>query len=288
MNRGIEDVVDRCLDLMREGRTVEQCLLLYPEFAADIEPLLRVAHDLADLPKAEPSAAAVDAAVAAAGAALSRKQESRRFGRPADASPPKRPRAKVIAFRLAAAAAAVLVLTVGLGTASARSLPGDLLYPLKLVTERVSFALTSSPDRRAELRLSFADSRLEELVRTTQADGRIDPALLKRLLNEATLALEAAKPAPEDRFRELVTQIDAFNTYQKHVFEGLKPVVQEDDSQLLSRAISVCDERGRWMRSRWEGGREEVAAPASEGTATPGPSQSPEQDRTWDSGCCRD
>ena len=286
MNSGIEDVVDRCLDLMREGRTVEQCLLLYPECAADIEPLLRVAHDLAEMPKAEPSAAGVDAAVAAAGAALSRKREARLFRRPADASPPQRSRAKVVAFRFAAAAAAVFVLTIGLGTASARSLPGDLLYPLKLVTERVSFALTSSPDRRAELRLSFADNRLEELVRTAQADGRIDPALLKRLLNEATFALEDAKPVPEDRFQELVTQIDAFNTYQKHVFEGLKPVVQEDDSQLLSRAISVCDERGRWMQRRWGYNPGKSPRSAPEEGAPPNPNQRPEQDRCWGSGCC--
>lgn len=288
MNRGIEDIVDRCVDLMQEGRTVEQCLLLYPEIADEIEPLLRIADDLGQLPKPMPRQEALDAALAAAGAASTRASQRRRFRQAAAVPKSPRSRARVVVFRWAAAAAAVLVLTIGLSTASARSLPGDLLYTLKLATERVAFALTTTPDRRAELRLSFADTRLEELIRIAQADGRINPDLLKRLLNEATLALEDAKPAPEDRYREIATRVDAFNTYQKQVFEQLLPVVREDDSELLTRAISVCDERDRWMRRRWRRGREEAAAPTPEGAATPGPSQSPEQNRTWDSGCCWD
>ena len=179
----------------------------------------------------------------------------------------------------------MLVLTIGLSTASARSLPGDLLYTLKLATERVAFALTTSPDRRAELRLSFADTRLEELVRTAQADGRINPDLLKRLLNEATLALEDAEPTPEDRYRGIATRVDAFNTYQKQVFEDLLPVVHEDDSQLLTRAISVCEERGRWMQRRWGGRRQIAPMNGAERPANPPPARSQEQDRCWDSGC---
>lgn len=285
MNRGIEDIVDRCVDLMQEGRTLEQCLLLYPEVADDIEPLLRVAYDLGQLPKLEPRQVALDAAVAAAGAASTRKSQRRRFQRVADNSEAPRSRAGVVAFRWLTAAAAVLVLTIGLSTASARSLPGDLLYTLKLATERVAFVLTTGPDRRAELRLSFADNRLEELVRTAQADGRIDPDLLKRLLNEATLALEDSKPVSGDRYQEIVTRVDAFNTYQRQVFEQLQPVVREDDAELLTRAISVCDERDRWMRRRWGGGREVAPTNESEGTAIQPQEQRREQDRCWDSGC---
>jgi len=285
MNRGIEDIVDRCIDLMQEGRTLNQCLLLYPEVADDIEPLLRVARELGQLAKSVPRQEALDAAVAAAGAASTRMSERQRFKRPAGKPESQRSRAGVVAFRWVAAAAAVLVLTIGLSTASARSLPGDLLYSLKLATERVAFVLTTSPDRRAELRLSFADTRLEELVRTAQSEGRINPDLLKRLLNEATLALEDAKPALDDRYREIATRVDAFNTYQKQVFEQLQPVVREDDAELLTRAISVCDERSRWMQRRWGDRRETTPTNEPEGTATQPPEQRRERDRCWDSGC---
>jgi hypothetical protein len=180
-----------------------------------------------------------------------------------------------------AAAAAILVLTVGVGTASARSVPGDLLYPLKLATERVAFALTTGPERKAELRLSFADRRLGELVRSAQDDGRIDPVLLERLLNEATLALEDATPASDERYRALLLRADEFNAYQKRVFERLRPTLPPDDSQLLTRAISVCDARERWMRRMW-GGPDEPKA-GEPGSPTQG--RRSRRDRCWDSEC---
>ena len=283
MNKDIENILDRCLDLLQEGRSVEQCLHLYPEVADDLEPLLRVASDLRGLPRAEPRPAALRTALLRAGAALPKREDTQRRHQASGLLRLWRLPAPGAAIRWAAAAAFILVLTLGLGTASARSMPGDLLYPLKLATERVTFALTTSTDRRVELHLSFADSRLEELVRTTQADGRIDPLLLKRLLEHATLALEDAKPLPDERYRQLLGRVDAFNTYQKRVFERLQPVVHTDDTQLLTRAISVCDERERWMRRTWSG----YDSPPSQ---TPGrqgrrPSSGSTEDRCWGSGC---
>jgi hypothetical protein len=39
----IEIVLDECLERLRQGESVEQCLARYPEQAAELEPLLRVA-----------------------------------------------------------------------------------------------------------------------------------------------------------------------------------------------------------------------------------------------------
>jgi len=284
MNRDIENILDRCLDLLQEGRSIEQCLHLYPEVADDLEPLLRVAGELQRLPEAEPRPAALRTALLRAGAALPSRSDVLDFSQDSGLRSSVRRSPVRIAFRWAAAAAAVLVLTLGLGTASANSVPGDFLYPIKLATERVTFALTTSTDRRVELHLSFADSRLEELVRTAQADGQIDPLLLKRLLEHATLALEDAKPLPDERYRQLLTRVDAFNTYQKQVFEQLQPAVHSDDRQLLTRAISVCDERERWMRRTW-GDVQETPPNQVLGPADQRPTQPPERDRCWGSGC---
>jgi len=281
MSEDLQSSLDRCLDLLREGRSVEQCLLLFPEVATDLEPLLRVAADLQRTPKPEPRPEAVRTALLQAGAALpggaGRRSHTPGARLPGRWWPPGRKTVR----GWAAAAAAILVLTVGVGTASARSVPGDLLYPLKLATERVTFALTTGPERKAELRLSFADRRLGELVRTAQDDGRIDPVLLGRLLNEATLALEDATPADDERYRDLLVRADAFNAYQKRVFERLRPTLPPDDSQLLTRAISVCDARERWMRRVW-GGPDE---PQAEGSVSPTQGRRSRRDRCWDSDC---
>ena len=278
MGRDLETSLDRCLDLLREGRSEEQCLLLFPELADELEPLLLVAADLNRLPRPEPRPEAVMAALLRAGGALPSRADARRRGRgrrlPGRRWLPVRP-----AFGWAAAAAAALVVTLGVGTASARSVPGDLLYPLKLATERVAFALATGPESRAELRLSFADRRLAELVRAAEADGRIDPALLERMLNEATLALEDAAPASDESYRELLVRADALNARQKRVFERLRPTLPPDDSQLLTRAISVCDARERWMRRMWGGSDQ----PHSE--EPPTRRRRPERERCWDSDC---
>lgn len=74
------------------------------------------------------------------------------------------------------AVAFALVLTVGAGTSYAAegTLPGDLLYPIKLgVNERVAGALASGPKAKATWHAERATRRLEE-VETLAASGRLD------------------------------------------------------------------------------------------------------------------
>lgn len=71
--------------------------------------------------------------------------------------------------------AIVLALSVAGGGAvyaSQDSLPGDALYELKLGTEQVRMILPGDDVTRAELALSFADRRMEEIVALAEA-GRV-------------------------------------------------------------------------------------------------------------------
>jgi hypothetical protein len=243
--------LDMCLEEVLAGSTVEECLARFPEHRSELEPLLLAATQLKALPKAEPRQSALRNALLEMGAALPSRKESRirsgragwhRWGflwpRPA-------------LLRLATIALAFVVAVLGVSIASARSEPGDLLYPLKLVTERVTFALATQPDRKAELRLTFADRRLNELVSSVQKDAALDPELLRALLQQAELALDEARPLPEEQFGVLLSRIDHFNSYQKDVFEQLAPRVADSDTAALNAAISLCDKRGRWMQKMW-------------------------------------
>jgi len=74
----------------------------------------------------------------------------------------KRPRHRVVLVIAAA------ILTVGLlGTAavaaSASSLPGDILYPVKRAVEKVELSIHRDPSSRARLHLEYAQRRLAEL-----------------------------------------------------------------------------------------------------------------------------
>jgi len=259
-------LLDQCLDALAHGQTIEECLARHPEAARELAPMLRMAVMLRDLPQPEPRREALQAALIRVGLALP-KHRTRRLRH---ATPGIRwwswPDSLILRWASALAFSAVVI--VGLGAASARSEPGSLLYPLKLVTERVSFALTTDPQNRAELRLTFADRRLSELMRNAQSTGKVDPETLRRLLQEAELALRTAQPLPVDRFKLFLNKLDSFNTYQKAALTQLDARARGDDARLLERAISLCDERDRWMEGRMR------APPPARGA-----------ERCWDSSC---
>lgn len=62
--------------------------------------------------------------------------------------------------------------------ASQASLPGDVLYPVKLVTERAQVALTVDDTKEAALHLKFSSERLEE-VEELAHEGKKDPEIVK-------------------------------------------------------------------------------------------------------------
>lgn len=52
----IEQILDECLELIRSNRaTIAECLAKYPEYAAELEPLLEMALSIEELPDIEPS-----------------------------------------------------------------------------------------------------------------------------------------------------------------------------------------------------------------------------------------
>ena len=246
METHLERALDDCLEALRSGSSVEQCLQRYPRLAKDLEPLLRTAAALKHLPAPTPSPQAIRTALVRMGEALPRR--TRRSAARARSGAGRRISVPRLVPVLAGALTLLVVMSGwGITAASARSQPGDLLYPLKLATERVRFALTLQPEGRAELRLSFSDRRLAELVESQAERGNIDPTLLKALLSEADLALDEAQALPEERFQLFLMKLNHSNTQHKAVLEQLTRHASDDDVDLLGDAISVCEERHRWI-----------------------------------------
>lgn len=88
-----------------------------------------------------------------------------------------------------AVALATLVLTLALllGSAGATvyaaqsSLPGDFLYPVKILSEDVLLDLTSDPQAQFELLLDFSDRRVNEIVDLATQGKTIPTQLISRL-----------------------------------------------------------------------------------------------------------
>jgi hypothetical protein len=121
--------------------------------------------------------------------------ETPRRPRPATARP--RPGAPWPAFglRMAGAMLVFLLALLGSGYATAASLPGNLLYPLKRQAEEARITFTGA-DQRDELRRSLLERRLAEL--TTLATGTLPEQRLTAGVAEYTAAIISARTSSDD------------------------------------------------------------------------------------------
>ncbi len=149
------DILDKCLERIIRGETVEQCLTSYPEYAAELGPLLRTATVVQKAAAIEPRSEF--------------KAKARYQFRTAIAGLGAKPSHRFFVWqpRWAMAVVTVIILLVsGTGTmaAASNSMPDQPLYPLKLAAETARLRLTPSHLAKAELYANLADKRVKEIV----------------------------------------------------------------------------------------------------------------------------
>ncbi len=245
----IEEILDLCLEERRKGVPLNDVLAKYPGQAEELRPLLLLAAGLEAAPKPEPRANAVYNALIEAGQYL-----------PVKRSPGPRFRLDWLSlpqFTFTRAVAAVLIFAL-LGWSavgdSAGALPGELLYPVKLAAEQVTLVLAFKPEGKAELRLTFSEQRMQELLARYRKDGTIDAELIKEMLEEAKLALDKISALPKEKQALFYSKVLHFNDYQKDTLQSLQPHVAGAQRKYIDDAIEDCSSRGEWMRNMREKG----------------------------------
>ncbi len=186
MKKNFDDILDICLDrIMVKGDTIEQCLASYPEQAAELEPLLRAALSAVK-----------------ASSRIESRPEFQRLAKHRLLSAIEEKRKKRVEHRMplwgwqrrwAVALVAVLVLIlagVGTVTASASSLPGDTLYPVKTATEKVQGFFTFGSEAKANFYMKLAQRRLDELKSLVEKNRDIPQSLLGIMSAETDGAIE--------------------------------------------------------------------------------------------------
>ena len=149
MNNELETVLDICLNQIRDGESnIDECLALYPEQAAQLEPLLKAATKLSRAREVIPN----PAYKARARAQLSVYMQQN----------PQRKRVSPIFWRVAIGVMTMLVAFLATGTTFAQqALPGDQLYDWKLTSENI-WRMTSNDQLGVDITLS--NRRVNELV----------------------------------------------------------------------------------------------------------------------------
>lgn len=227
MKKGFDEILNICLDrVIGSGESIEQCLAGYPEYAAELEPLLKAALSASRASSViEPRPEFEKLAKYRFSSALQvknvKKSESRmplwRWQR-----------------RLAVTFAVILALfLVGAGTvtASASSLPGDTLYPVKAATEKIQGFFTFGNEAKASFHIKLAQRRLNEIEALSGKNRGIPQSLLEVMNAETERAIELLikhKPAVKD----LLNRLTGLTSNQKTV---LAKVMTEVPLQLKWR-----------------------------------------------------
>lgn len=194
------------------------------------------------------------------------------------------------------AIASVLVcLGMGAIAASADTLPGDILYPVKLSAEAARLALADCAGDRAVIETSIAGHRLDEAERLATS-GRATDALVASAMYSQNIASAAADLAADPssdlarqlevrfdsdrvRARTLATQLssDATGARAAHVLEIIaQPIVVPGDTGMVRVASTAVGIAEQLVRAAEQTVSEANAAVAPDDvTSTVGPHAAP-------------
>jgi hypothetical protein len=234
MKAKIEEILDRLITEVREGRSIDDCLSQYAEYAAELRPLLHLAKDISDLPKPEPDPEAVEATVKQAVGLAPEEKSAKRFSlreifvlRP-------------VMVRVFAVIVVVLVLGVATVSLSANSLPGDVLYPVKIAAERVQLFLTIDNEGKARLHAIFAEERTEEFESLLEPGIEISEELMEEMLQQTDLAIACVLLLDGESAARIIDQIEECCHHQMAVLEKARNCACEEDIEAIEKAMQEC------------------------------------------------
>jgi len=178
MSERLYDAFEVCLSALATGVDLETCLALYPDLADELRPALKTAQSARLAAQAEVPATAMNRSRARLLTHAGELRSKRKTFSLAGAFP-----------RLALASLAVLLVFFlsfsGLATVSAKALPGDGLYPVKLAAENISLRLAPSGVARQQLADDYQQRRTEE-VRSLLASGLVRNISLEGVIDEVS------------------------------------------------------------------------------------------------------
>jgi hypothetical protein len=232
MKRRFEEALEECLAALARGQsTVEECLVLYPDLAAELEPLLHTVCRLKDGYAVDPSPLYAQVARERFLAAMARRRQTRLAARPVRPFwrwvPAALGSAALVAF---AAWAGVLALSGGGGGfeesgISVAKVP-EISTPEPVVSD-IQQQVAKVEANLAEIR-ARADSGAVEPVAIQQL--KQETAKLVDSLDEPDLALEA----------EDVSEIDELLADQAQVLSEVKEKVPPEAAEGLDEIIRIA------------------------------------------------
>jgi hypothetical protein len=140
----------------------------------------------------------------------------------------------------------VLALTFGGSVttvqASQNSLPNELLYPVKLLSEDVQLGLSTNPERDIELLLLFAGERAEEIKVLLELDHEVSPTVLDRLDRQYEMALENAAVLSDQALGLTLQLMNAQLESQLQLFQQMQTKSEIRNQQQVEQLLRALEQ----------------------------------------------
>jgi hypothetical protein len=184
MRHDVDAALDQCLAWLRGGMGIEDCLASYPEYAKQLRPLLELAAQVGRVITPASSAAARAAGEQRMLTAFAQRQERAAKTNPViwylqriiRALTPGSPGHLRSVWNLAIVSLFILSIAVGALTvaASTHSLPGDALYPVKMIAQQTRLFLTRDSETHRQLEERFGAQQRRDVQSVLKAGRRVD------------------------------------------------------------------------------------------------------------------
>jgi hypothetical protein len=232
MKRRFEEALEECLAALARGQsTVEECLALYPELAAELEPLLHTAYRLKDGCAVDPSPLYAQAARERFLAAMARRRQTRLAARPVRPFwrwvPAALGSAALVAF---AAWAGVLALSGGGGGPQE---PSDGM--VKIVPVSTPEPVVSDIQQQ----VAKVEANLEE-IRARADSGAVEPVAIQELKEETAKLVDSLDEPELALEAEDVSEIDELLADQAQVLSEVKEKVPPEAAEGLDEIIRIA------------------------------------------------
>jgi len=188
-NKQLNDILNDCFEkIVLKGESVESCLARYPQYSAELEPLLKTIAATQEASRITPSAEFRARARYQFRSALNENMTR------------KRQAAFAWHWRWATVLSTVgvlfLISTGSVMAASTTSMPGQPLYQVKLAMEQAQITLTPSSTAKARLYAMLADRRVTEIVYAAQSgNAELTINLTQQFTNDLSMVSSYATPA---------------------------------------------------------------------------------------------
>lgn len=275
MSGNFSEALNDCLERLKRGESVYDCLRRHPELADELEPLLEVASaTMRAAESATPSASAKARGFAAFSAALDARERDAKAAAPSSGRGFfQRLRALGLGFRLpaplarplavAALCAAVFATGVGATTAAASgAVPGEPLYWVKTAREGVERHIPRSDAARADYQARLAQARADEAQALmsrgsfTAADaaikrmnGHLDRSARHAGITIVITPVEMPRPASKigaGGARALIDRLERDRDLFRVKSAAMMPKLSPEDQARARRAMRET-ELGYWL-----------------------------------------